>query len=147
MQHFRPTLAFKPLALFHFLVSSPSAPSPLLLLLAVSLHFQLPLPPDSLRVLQWNADGLRARCTELLDFLLSHPVDLICIQKSNFNLSSSFRTPGFSALQSDRTYSQPDILSPHATHANGGVIFFDNQGLSFSELSIFSLRLTPTLIM
>ena len=40
-------------------------------------------PPDSLRVLQWNAGGLRARSTELLHFLSSHPVDLICIQESN----------------------------------------------------------------
>ena len=52
--------------------------------------------PDSLRVLQWkegrffNAGGLRARITELLHFLSSHPVDLICIQESNLNSSSSF---------------------------------------------------------
>ena len=56
------------------------------------------LPPDSLMVLQWNAGGLRARSTELLHFLSSHPVDLICIQESNFNSSFSFRVPGFSAL-------------------------------------------------
>ena len=42
-------------------------------------------PPDSLRVLQWNAGGLRARSTELLYFLSSYPVDLICIQESNLN--------------------------------------------------------------
>ena len=46
-------------------------------------------PPDSLRVLQWNAGGLRARSTELLHFLSSHSVDLICIQESNLNSSSS----------------------------------------------------------
>ena len=69
-------------------------------------------PPDSLRVLQWNAGGLQARSTELLHFLSSHPVDLICIKESNFNSSSSFRIPGFSALCSDRTHSQSGILSP-----------------------------------
>ena len=66
----------------HF-VSSPSAPAP-------PPHapgcFSLPLasssPLDSLRVLQWNAGDLRARSTELLHFLSSHPVDLICIQES-----------------------------------------------------------------
>ena len=73
---------------------------PLLLLFCTSgLHS----PPDSLRVLQWNAGGLRARSTELLHFLSSHPVDLICIQESNLNSSSSFRIPGFSALHSDCT--------------------------------------------
>ena len=63
----------------HF-VSSLSAPSP-------PPHdpgcFSLPpassSPLNSLRVLQWNAGGLRARSTKLLHFLSSHPVDLIFI--------------------------------------------------------------------
>ena len=111
---------------------------PLLLLFCTScLHS----PPDSLRVLQWNSGGLRARSTELLHFLSSHPVDLICIQKSNLNSSSSFRIPGFSALHSDCTHSQSGILSPDTTHTSGGVVIFVRQGLSFSELSTSSLSL------
>ena len=89
-------------------------------------------PPDSLRVLQWNAGGLGARSTELLHFLSSHPVDLICIQESNLNSSSSFRIPGFSALRSDLALSRSGILSPDATHASDGVVIFVRQGLSFS---------------
>ena len=115
-------------------ISPSSAPSPPSL---VPSHFSTPPafspPPDSLRVLQWNAGGLQARSTELLHFLLSHPVDLICIQESNLNYPSSFRIPGFSALCSDC------ILSPDTTHASGGVIIFVRQGLSFSELSTSSL--------
>ena len=70
-------------------ISSPSAPHhrSLLSFCASCLHS----PLDSLRVLQWNAGGLRARSTELLHFLSSHPVDLICIQESSLNSSSSFR--------------------------------------------------------
>ena len=96
-------------------------------------------PPDSFRVFQWNAGGLHARSTELLHFLSSHPVDLICIQESNLTSSSFFRIPGFSALRSDRTHSRSGILSPDATHASGGVVIFIRQGLSFSELSTSSL--------
>ena len=96
-------------------------------------------PPDSLRVLQWNAGGLRARSTKLLHFLSYHPVDLICIWESNLNSSSSFRISGFSALRSDRTHYRSGILSPDTTHASGGVIIFVRQGLSFSELSASSL--------
>ena len=116
-------------------VSSSSAPSP------PSLAPGCPSSPpgSSLRVLKWNAGSLRARSTELLHFLSSHPVDLICIQESNLNLSSSFRIPGFSALRSDRTHFWSGILSPDATHASGGVIIFVRQGLSFSELSTSSL--------
>ena len=132
-------------------VSKPPIPHlPILYLLPLSFttvlapgHFSTPPasspPPDSLRVLQWNAGGLRARSTELLDFLSSHPVDLICIQESNLNSSSSFRIPGFSALRFDCTHSRPGILSSDTTHASGGVIIFVSQGLSFSELSTTSL--------
>ena len=122
-----------------YLLSLPPPPS-----LAPG-HFSTPPASspshDSLRVLQWNAGGLRARSTELLHFLSSHPVDLICIQESNLNSSSSFRIPGFSALRSDRTHSRSGILSPDIMHTSGGVIIFVRQGLSFSELSTTSLSL------
>ena len=118
-------------------------PLPLLhrpLLLAFLLRLLPPLPPaDSLRVLQWNARGLRARSTELLHFLSSHPFDLIYIPEFDLNSSSSFQIPGFSALCSDRTHSRSGILSSHTTHASGGFVIFVRQGLSFSELSTSSL--------
>ena len=120
-------------------ISPPSAPHHRPLLLAILLHLLPSLPPDSLRVLQWNAGGLRARSTELLHFLSSHPVSLICIQESNLNSSSSFRVSGFSALRSDRTHSRSGILSSDTTHASGGVVIFVRQGLSFSELATSSL--------
>ena len=120
-------------------ISSPSAPSPPSLAPGFSSAPPASTPPDSLRVLQWNAGGLRARSTELLHFLSSHPVDLICIQESNLNSSSSFRIPGFSALRCDRTHSQSGILSSDTTHAGGGVVIFVRQRLSFSELSTSSL--------
>ena len=109
------------------------------LLLAFLLRLLPPLPPDSLKVLQWNAGGLRARSTELLHFLSSHPVDLICIQESNLNSCSSFWIPGFSALCSDCTHFRSGILSSDTTHASGGVVIFIRQGISFSELSILFL--------
>ena len=109
---------------------------------AVSLYLLLSLPLlNSLRVLQWNDGGLRARSTELLHFISSHPVDLIYIQESNLNLSSSFRIPGFSALQSHGTHSRSGIFSTDVADSSGGVIIFVKQGLFFSELSTFSLSL------
>ena len=123
----------------HF-ISSLSAPPPPSIAPGFSSAPPASTPiPDSLRVLQWNAGGLRARITKLLHFLSSHPVDLICIQKSNLNSFSSFRIPGFSALRSDRTHSRSGILSPDDTYASGGVVIFARQGLSFSELCTSSL--------
>ena len=110
------------------------------MILAVFLYLLFPLPlPDSLRVLRWNAEGLRTRSTKLPHFISSHPVDLICIQKSNPNSFFSFRIPGFSALRSNCTHSRSGILSTVATHASGGVIIFVKQELFFSELSTSSL--------
>ena len=140
MLHSHHTLVFKPLILLlPILYLLPLPPHHLPLLLAALLCLLLPLPPDPLRILQWNAGGLRARSTELLHFFSSHPVDLICIQESNFNSSFSFRIPAFSALCSDRTHSASGFLSCDATHASGGVIIFVRQDLSFSEFSTFSL--------
>ena len=120
------TLVFKPLIpLSPILYHLPLLPHHRLLLLAVSLHLLLPR----------NAGGPQARSTEFLHFRLSHPVDLICIQESNHNSSSSHRIPGFSTLRSDRTHSRSSILSPDAMHVSGGVTIFVRQGLSFSELS------------
>ena len=79
MHYYCPILAFKhliPLPLTSYFLTTASC-SWLFLYTSCFLF-----PPDSLRVLQWNAGGLRVRSTELLRFILSHPVDLICIHES-----------------------------------------------------------------
>ena len=150
VQHSHPTLTFKLLILFpptlYFL---PLHPHYRLMLLAVSLYLLLPLSlPNSLRVLQWNAGGLRARRTKLIHFISFHPVDLIYIQESNLNLSSSFRIPGFSTLQSHGTHSRSGIFSTDVADASGGVIFSSSSAhSSLSFLPPLFLRLAPTLIM
>ena len=72
MQHSRHTLDFKP---FTFLPPTlyflPLHPPHCFMFLAVLLHLLLILPHESLRILQWNAGGLRARNTELLHFISS----------------------------------------------------------------------------
>ena len=143
MQHSHPTLTFKLLIPFPpTLYLLPLHPHDRLMLLAVSLYLLLsPLLHNSLRVLQWNAGGHRARSTKLLHFISSHPVDLIYIQESNLNSSSSFRIPGFSALQFHGTHSRSGIFSTEVADASGGVIIFVKQGLFFSELSTSSLSL------
>ena len=141
MQHSHPILAFKLLIPFPpTLYLLPLHPHHRLMLLAISLYLLLSLPlPNSLRALQWNAGGLRARSTKLLHFISSHPVDLTYIQESKLNLSSSFRIPEFSALQSHGTHSRSLIFSTDVADASGGVISFVKHCLSFSELSTSSL--------
>ena len=68
--------------------------------------------PDSLRVREWNAGGLRAKNDEVLHFIWLHPVDPFCNQKSNLNLSSFFGISRYSAQRSHHAHSQTGILSP-----------------------------------
>ena len=131
MQLSRPTFVFKPLI------------SPCTHTTASCSWLCLLFSLDALRVLQWNAGGLRARSTEIQDFISLHAVDPICIQESNLNSSSSFQIPGFSALRSDRTHSLSGISSADTTYASGGIIIFVRQCLSFSELSISLFSLDP----
>ena len=72
MLHSYPTLVSKPLIPCRpILCLLPLPPHHRPLLLAL-LRLLLPLsPPDSLRVLQWNVGGHRAKSTELLHFLLT----------------------------------------------------------------------------
>ena len=143
MQHSHPTLVFRLLILFPpTLYLLPLHPHHRLMLLAVSLYLLLSFFfPNSLRVFQWNAGGLRARSTKLIHFISSHLIDLIYIQESNLNLFSSFWIPGFSALQSHGTHSRSDIFSTDVADASSGVIIFVKQDLFFSELSTSSLFL------
>ena len=151
IQHSHPTLTFKSLILFppNFYLL-PLHPNHRLMSLAVSLYLRLPLPLlNSLRVLQWNAGGLRARSTELLHFILSHPVDLICIREPNLNLSYSFRIPGFLALRSDGTPTPHLVFFLLMSQTLAAASSFSS-GRSYSSLSFLSLlflRLTPTIIM
>ena len=69
------------------------------------------------------------------------PLTPIYIQEFNVNLSSSFRIPGFSALQSHGTHSRTGIFSTDVADASGSVIIFVKQGIFFSELSTSSLSL------
>ena len=141
MLHSCPTLVSK-LLIPHlpilYLLPLPSHHHPLLL--AILLHL---LPP----LLPLNLSGFFNGMLEVFEpgalnyFFSSHPVDLICIQESNLNSSSSFQIPGFFVLHSDRIHSRSGILSSDATHASGGVVIFVRQGLSFSELSTASLSL------
>ena len=148
MQHFRATLAFKP----HIPLPPPCIFSICSLTIAscswLSLYtscFLFPMIPSGFFIGMLAVS--RARSTELLHFLSSHPVDLICVHESNLNSSFSFGIPAFSALRSDHTHSRSGILSPDDTLASSSVIIFIKQHLSFSEISTSSLSFAWPLLL
>ena len=86
----------------------------------------------------------------MLHFILSHPVDLICIQESNVNLSSSFQIPGFSALLCDLMAPTPDpvfFLLMSQTLVAASSFLSGRTYPSLSYLPPYFLCLTPTIIM
>ena len=127
-------LALSPLPLAPGCPSTPPASAP---------------PPESLRVLQWNVGDLQARSTELLHFFLSLLVDLICIQESNLNSSSSFQIPGFSelcVLIAPTPSLAFSLIMPNALAAVSSFL----SGRAYPSLNFLSplfLCLIPTLIM
>ena len=74
----------------HLISPSPALPPPSLAPGYTSAPLGSSPPPDSLRVLQWNAGGLRARSTELTFF---HPI---------LSTLSTFRNPILTPLPLSR---------------------------------------------
>ena len=130
-------------------VSSPSASSsPSLATGCLSTLPASSSSPDSLRVFQWNAGGLRDRSTKLLHFILSHPVDFICIQEFNFDSFSSVGS--LDSLLCNLVAPTPglafSLLLPHMLAASSSYL----SGRAYPSLNFLPplfLCLTPTLIM
>ena len=150
MQHSHPTLAFKSLILFFpTLYLLPLHLYHRFMLLAVSLYLMLLLPlPDYFRVLQWNAGGLRARSTELLHFISSHPVDLFV--SKNLTLIYFPLSGSLDYLLCDLIAATPCLVFFLLMSQTLAVALSFSSGSAYPSLSflpILFLFLSPTLIM
>ena len=62
-----------------------------------------PTPTNYLRLMQWNANGISGKITELLTFLQSNNVNISAIQEAKqTNKSKPLKTPGLAAVRLDR---------------------------------------------
>lgn len=59
----------------------------------------------------WNADGIERQRNIVLDFLIRHRIDILCVSETHLLPQQKFAIPGFKIYRSDR----------HATVASGGV--------------------------
>ena len=89
---------------------------------------------NNLRILQWNANGIRPRRTELLHFLSHNQYDLIFIQESHLSSDSTFRIPGYKTLQKDRFMTRRGTTNSTG-NLGGGVLILVKNGLSYTSLS------------
>ena len=62
-----------------------------------------PTPTNCLRLMQWNANGISGKITELLTFLHSNNVNISAIQETRLtNKTKPLKTPGWAAVRLDR---------------------------------------------
>ena len=66
-----------------------------------------PTPTNCLRLMQWNANGISGKITELLTFLHSNNVNIAVIQESKLtNKTKPLKTPGWAVVRLDRQQEQ-----------------------------------------
>ena len=93
---------------------------------------------NNFRILQWSANGIRPRRTELLHFLSHNQYDLIFIQESCLSSDSTFRIPGYRTLQKNRFVTRRGTTNSTG-NLGGGVLILVGNGLSYPSLSTRSL--------
>ena len=93
---------------------------------------------NNLRILQWNANRIRPRRTELTHFLSQNQYDLIFVQESHLSSDSTFRIPGYKALQKNRSMTRRGTTIS-TRNLGGGVLILVKSGLTLTSLSTQSL--------
>ena len=93
---------------------------------------------NNLQILQWNANGIRPRRTELIQFLSHNQYDLIFIQESHLSSDFTFRIPGYKTLQKNRFMTRRGTTNSTG-NLGGGVLILVKTGLSYTLLSTQSL--------
>ena len=150
MQHSHPILAFKPSFLFpptlYFLLLHPHH---LLMFLAVSVYPLLPLLlPNSLRVLQWNAGGLRAGALNC--YILFRLIPFTSFVSRNLTLIFLSLFGSLVSLLCNPMASTPDLVFFLLMSQTLAAASSFSSGRAYSSLIFLPpllLCLTPTLIM
>ena len=93
---------------------------------------------NSLRILQWNANGIRPRRTKLIQFLSHNQYDLIFIQESHLSSDSTFRILGYKTVQKNRSMTRRETTNSTG-NLGGDVLILVKNGLTCTSLSTQSL--------
>ena len=138
----QPTLLNHPQLIFIYPPLASSLPPPqtqhtISLLKQSSFH---PSPPtrNNLRILQWNANGIRPRRTELIQFLSLNQYNLILVEESLLSSDSIFHIPGYKTLQKNRFITRRGTTISTGNLGSGVLILVKN-GLTYTSLSTQSL--------
>lgn len=79
---------------------------------------------NTLKILNWNANGLKPKKSTFSSFLVRHNIDIACLTETHLVNSEPFKIPGYAMYREDRT----------APIASGGVAIFIKRSISHHSL-------------
>src|SRR5271156_5500046 len=81
----------------------------------------------TIKILQWNANGLNTHSAELKHHILNTKpnYDIICIQETHLKPTNNFSIEGFEIIRKDRI-----------GHREGGVVTFISKGIKHQNIPI-----------
>ena len=98
------------------------------------------MPPQNLRILQWNAGGLSpSRRAELIAFLSNNQYDLFLLQETHLLATKKFPIPGYSTPRTNRTFARQGPVFSGGHNNGGGGLTLIHSDLAFSPGSVSSL--------
>ena len=84
----------------------------------------------TVKILQWNAEGIRQKKEELVKFLAEQRVDIACIQESRLKDVTVFNIPGYTAIRKERGVSR---RGDQTNVVGGGVLTLVKNDIAFTE--------------
>ena len=89
---------------------------------------------NNLRILQWNANEIRPRCTEFIQFFSLNQYDFIFVQESHLYSDSTSHIPVYKTLQKNRSMTKRGTTVSKGNLGGGAHILVKN-GLTYTPLS------------
>lgn len=82
---------------------------------------------QNIKILNWNANGIKRQRSPFIDFLERHQITVACITETHLLQTENFRIPGFITYRKDR----------ETAHASGGVAILIKRKLKHDSLLSF----------
>ena len=86
---------------------------------------------NNLRILQWNANGIRPRRTELIQFVFLNQYNFIFVQDSHLSSDSTFHINGYKTFEKNRSMTKRGTTDSTG-NLQGGVLILVKNGLTYS---------------
>jgi len=87
----------------------------------------------TLNILQWNADGIRTKKTELTRVLHDENIDLALIQETKLSKETNFDVNGYRAIRKDRETGRSGSRVEDEKTPGGGILILVKDGLAHIE--------------